>query len=174
MKEQKLFKIGLKIFLIKVNIFIFCLLMILNSCPLFSRELAAFIILDLVRNEKFESKRKNLQTSNAYTILYFKCGKTSLSKSARKDLEELLQTLQKFPETMVSIEGHADSKGDSMKNQILSEKRAQVCRDFLLSNNISVERVMSRGFGSSKPIADNATAAGRKLNRRTEFYLISR
>ncbi len=167
-------EIKLQSFWMKLNFTAFGLWMILNCNSIFANENAAFIFLGLGKSETLNSNKESQQTTDAIKTIYFGCGKARLSKTAKKELEQLLQTLQKFPETMISIEGHTDSKGDSFRNQKLSEKRAQVVVDFLLSKNISTDRIMSRGFGSTKPAVDTDISAGRKLNRRTEFYLISR
>jgi len=174
MKKQQEIIILLEINWKGLNFLICGLLMILNCNSIFAKEKAALIFNGLSKIEIIKSNEGNQQTTDAIKTIYFGCGKTRLSKSAKKELEQISETLQKFPETLISVEGHSDSKGDSIKNQKLSIKRAQVCVDFLLSKNISSERIMSRGFGSTKPVVDNGTSAGRKLNRRTEFYLISR
>lgn len=158
----------------KLNFTAFGLWMILNCNNIFAKENAALVFNSLDKIEILKSNKESQQNNDAIGTIYFGCGKSRLNKTAKKEMEKLLLTLQKFPETMISIEGHSDSKGDSIKNQKLSEQRAQVCVDFLISKNISSDRIMSRGFGSTKPAVDTDTSAGRKLNRRTEFYLISK
>ncbi len=68
--------------------------------------------------------------------------------------------------------GHTDSQGDNDKNQLLSEKRAQASVDFLVQKGVAQERLLTAGFGETKPIASNKTAKGRTLNRRVEFELV--
>ena len=76
--------------------------------------------------------------------------------------------LLKYPEVSVTLEGHTDWKGSDTYNQKLSERRAKVCRDFILAEpGIAAERVTAVGYGESKPIADNETETGMALNRRT-------
>ena len=69
------------------------------------------------------------------------------------------------------MEGHTDSAGNDKTNQILSEKRAQACLDFLLKKGIDKNRLKSAGFGETRPVADNKTTAGKTKNRRVEFNL---
>jgi outer membrane protein OmpA-like peptidoglycan-associated protein len=69
------------------------------------------------------------------------------------------------------VEGHTDSQGTVSGNQDLSQRRAQVVRDYLVSRGISADRLTSQGFGSTRSIADNASAEGRADNRRVEIVV---
>jgi outer membrane protein OmpA-like peptidoglycan-associated protein len=79
--------------------------------------------------------------------------------------------MKEYDDYKVSVNGYTDNTGKPELNQTLSEQRAKVCADYLISKGIDASRVSSAGFGSSNPIADNKTPAGRALNRRTEFKL---
>lgn len=71
------------------------------------------------------------------------------------------------------IEGHTDTSGPAAYNQMLSQKRAQVVADLIASEgNVDASRLTAVGKGEASPIADNATAAGRIANRRTEAHII--
>ncbi|MBC7777818.1 MAG: OmpA family protein, partial [Phycisphaerae bacterium] len=70
------------------------------------------------------------------------------------------------------IEGHTDSQGKDEANLVLSGKRAQACADFLIAKGIAKTRFLAKGFGETKPVADNKTADGRTKNRRVEFELV--
>lgn len=78
----------------------------------------------------------------------------------------LLRFLREYPSTTAVIEGHTDSQGDTAYNQKLSEERAQAVVEVLTNSGIERERLTARGFGESRPIADNDTADGRAQNRR--------
>jgi adhesin transport system outer membrane protein len=67
------------------------------------------------------------------------------------------------------VGGHADRSGTDAVNQPLSEARAQAVVDHLVSRGITASALSARGYGSSRPVADNTTAEGRALNRRVEF-----
>ena len=69
----------------------------------------------------------------------------------------------------ISVTGHTDSVGSDAYNQKLSERRAQAVQAFLIEKGVKPERIRTNGRGESAPIADNATAAGRSTNRRTEI-----
>ncbi len=71
----------------------------------------------------------------------------------------------------LNINGHTDNVGPDAYNQTLSEKRANSVRDYLASKGLSMAAMLTNGFGESKPIADNATVAGRQANRRVEFEI---
>jgi outer membrane protein OmpA-like peptidoglycan-associated protein len=72
----------------------------------------------------------------------------------------------------ILIEGHASSEGDAAYNLKLSGERAKAVMTYLSDHGIAKERLTSKGFGSSQPIADNSTEAGREKNRRVEFTIL--
>jgi len=71
---------------------------------------------------------------------------------------------------MLEIVGHTDSTGTDAYNQGLSERRAQAAADYLSSKGVSTSRMTVKGMGESAPVADNATAEGRSMNRRVELH----
>lgn len=105
----------------------------------------------------------------AMRAVQFQTGTAIITKSSFKNLNEVLSVLNKYPEMNLSIEGHTDSVADDALNQKLSEKRAKACADYLIKKGIAASRLMSAGYGETKPIGDNKTKDGRALNRRTEF-----
>lgn len=87
-------------------------------------------------------------------------------------LNEVAQTLNAYPSTMIDVLGHTDSVGSDAYNQTLSERRAQSVADYLMARGVSRARIATRGYGESMPIADNATDAGRAANRRVEIKVV--
>lgn len=73
---------------------------------------------------------------------------------------------------LVQIEGHTDATGGADYNRELSRKRAESVRAFLIKNGIAQGRLVAKGFGRDRPIADNATDEGREKNRRVEFNIV--
>ncbi len=75
------------------------------------------------------------------------------------------------PGIKVEVDGHTDSKGSDAYNQKLSDARAASVMQYLVSRGVEAGRLTSKGFGESKPIADNATDEGREINRRVELTI---
>ena len=87
-------------------------------------------------------------------------------------LNEVAQTLNNYPATMIDVLGHTDSVGSDAYNQTLSERRAQAVANYLASRGVQRVRMATRGYGESMPIADNNTEAGRAQNRRVEIKVV--
>ena len=112
-------------------------------------------------------KKKILNEATKY--INFDFNKATLKASSYPKLEQMVQILNDYPDYSLSIAGHTDSKGDDNYNLRLSYERAAAARKYMLSKGIPAERIEARGYGESKPIADNKTAAGQALNRRVDF-----
>jgi outer membrane protein OmpA-like peptidoglycan-associated protein len=88
-------------------------------------------------------------------------------------LDEIAATIQKESRIKkISIEGHASSEGDPDHNRKLSEQRAQAVMKYLVGKGIDQSRLVAKGWGADKPIADNSTEEGREKNRRVEFLIL--
>ncbi len=99
----------------------------------------------------------------------FDISKTTLRPESMGQINEIYRLMEKHPEIRFSVEGHTDSDGDENSNLKLSEGRAKAVMDKLIEMGISAERLTSKGFGESKPIAGNDTPEGKANNRRVEF-----
>ncbi len=86
-------------------------------------------------------------------------------------LDKVSRVLNQYGKTTVTVIGHTDSVGSDTANQVLSEKRAQSVVDYFASKNVNPVRLAAYGKGESQPRADNATEAGRALNRRVELLI---
>ena len=82
---------------------------------------------------------------------------------------EVLKLLQANPALRLAVQGHTDNTSTSAHNQQLSEARAQEVVRTLTAQGVATARLQAAGFGQSKPLADNATEAGRAQNRRVEL-----
>ncbi|MGA9294642.1 MAG: OmpA family protein [Ignavibacteriaceae bacterium] len=102
----------------------------------------------------------------------FDVNSTKLRKDSYPILFYSFQVLQNNPEMNVEIEGYTDNIGAESYNLKLSEKRAKVVKDYLVSKGIAAGRLSVKGFGEKDPVADNNTAEGRAINRRIEFKII--
>ncbi|WP_317198231.1 OmpA family protein [Hymenobacter terricola] len=117
---------------------------------------------------KAETK-KRLQEATKF--INFEFNKAVLLPSSYPTLKDLAAVMAEYPDYTLSIAGHTDSKGADNYNLRLSDDRAASARTYMLSQAVPADRIVSHGFGETKPIADNATAAGQALNRRVEFDL---
>ena len=102
----------------------------------------------------------------------FETGKADLKEESFKVIDELVAYLNRKDDERIELGGHTDNVGKPKSNQILSEARANTVRTYLLSKGIDPNRVTAKGYGLSKPIATNKTAAGRAQNRRTEVTIL--
>ena len=108
----------------------------------------------------------------AVKAVKFETGKAVLKAESSKILTDIADILTRYPYYNLKIDGHTDSQGKDESNLVLSEKRAQACADFLTAKGVLKTRFMAKGYGETKPVADNKTAAGRTQNRRVEFELV--
>jgi OmpA-OmpF porin, OOP family len=106
--------------------------------------------------------------------IVFQSGKAVLEATPGNEavLDQLKRYLDKNPNvTVMRIEGHTDNVGSTDGNLKLSGERALAIKVALIAKGVAADRLMAVGFGASKPVADNATDAGRAQNRRTEFKI---
>jgi outer membrane protein OmpA-like peptidoglycan-associated protein len=101
----------------------------------------------------------------------FDFNKYTLKPEARERLARISGIVLAYPDLKLQIEGYTDAIGSEEYNQTLSEKRAEAVRDYLVSSGVSMNNVAAQGLGKADPVADNSTAAGRKLNRRVEMIV---
>lgn len=87
-------------------------------------------------------------------------------------LNQVAQTLADYPSTYIDIYGHTDSTGGDAINIPLSQNRAQSVATYLGQRGVNSARMATRGFGSSQPVADNTTEAGKQANRRVEIRIV--
>jgi outer membrane protein OmpA-like peptidoglycan-associated protein len=89
-------------------------------------------------------------------------------------LNSVAKVIKEYNKTMVQVNGYTDSTGTAATNNALSLMRANSISNYLRAQGVDGNRILANGFGSSNPIASNATAAGREQNRRVEIVLINK
>jgi len=99
----------------------------------------------------------------------FVTGSAALTKVAKAELDKASKIMTEHPDIKVSVEGHTDNTGRAASNQTLSEKRAAAVKAYIVAKGVAADRLQAKGFGSTKPVANNKTLAGRALNRRVEY-----
>jgi outer membrane protein OmpA-like peptidoglycan-associated protein len=87
-------------------------------------------------------------------------------------LTSVSKVLKEYDKTVVEVAGHTDSSGSDSYNQQLSERRAGSVAQYLQSQGVISQRLITVGMGESRPVADNNTADGKQLNRRVEITLV--
>ncbi|MDP2562021.1 OmpA family protein [Psychrobium sp. 1_MG-2023] len=103
----------------------------------------------------------------------FETSKYDINPGFHQTLGGVVRVLTKFKDTQLMVGGHADSTGNAQSNQTLSANRALSVANYLQSQGIASNRLMSRGFGSDMPIASNKTVDGRQANRRVELDIVA-
>ncbi len=103
--------------------------------------------------------------------LLFDVDKAALKPASKQNLTDLAVILNKYDDTNILIEGHADSDGTEEHNLELSQNRAQSVANFLAGQQVMETRFTTMGYGESQPIADNSTSAGKAQNRRVEVAI---
>lgn len=98
----------------------------------------------------------------------FDTGKANLRPESFPQLDRVVEFLTFKKSARIEISGHTDNVGNPKNNKSLSERRAQACRDYLMSKGIEGSRIEARGYGDERPVASNDTEQGRALNRRIE------
>ncbi|MDA7086595.1 OmpA family protein [Pseudomonas sp. SA3-5] len=99
----------------------------------------------------------------------FDFDKAQVKEESYSDIKNLADFMKQYPQTSTTVEGHTDSVGTDSYNQQLSEKRASAVREVLVNQyGVEGQRVNAAGYGETQPVADNATEAGRAINRRVE------
>jgi len=102
----------------------------------------------------------------------FETSSARLTPASQPVLDKVADSLRAHPDVRIEIAGYTDSTGSTGLNNRLSKARADSVRDYLASKGVSASRMETQGHGSSRPIADNGTAAGRAANRRVEMRRI--
>lgn len=107
--------------------------------------------------------------------IQFKVGSPELLPASAGLLDQVARLLLAHREiTKVRIDGHTDSVGNNGKNLALSQARAESVRAYLARRGVDADRMAAKGFGETRPVGDNRTAAGRDRNRRVEITILHR
>ena len=106
--------------------------------------------------------------------VFFETNKYDLKPQSKVELDKLVDFLTKNPTVVIELGGHTDNVGNSNSNQILSDNRAKAVYNYLVEKGITTERLSTKGYGDTQPIASNDTEEGRAENRRTEFKVLKK
>ena len=126
--------------------------------------------------KELEAVAETKRTENGVLVsmksdILFDTGSAVLKPEAIEQIEKVGDILAKYSDDRVRIEGHADATGTKKTNEELSLRRADAVKRVLTGRGVQEKQVTALGLGSTQPVADNATAAGRAKNRRVELHI---
>jgi len=121
---------------------------------------------DIQANEMFDALNKE---GSIALYINFETGKADIKPESQKIIDQIVQMMKDNPDLKISVEGHTDNVGTPQSNQTLSENRAKAVMNAIISKGIDKSRLSSKGWGQTKPIADNQTEEGKAKNRRVEL-----
>lgn len=127
--------------------------------------------IEAMKQEVTASEMFEAITKNGFIALYinFETGKSAIQPQSESIIDQIADMLKQNPGLRISIEGHTDNVGSEKSNQILSELRANAVVKALIVKGINAARLTAKGWGQTKPIADNNTDEGKAKNRRVEI-----
>jgi outer membrane protein OmpA-like peptidoglycan-associated protein len=133
---------------------------------------------DLNKNVADTAEMKTMNASlrsvqNQYGPIVFVTGKADLDVAkCKKTLDTVASIVKKYPRFLVTVEGHTDNVGNKSANLTLSQKRAEAVTAWLVSSGgVEKKQLKAKGYGDTKPIANNKTEDGRNKNRRVDFQV---
>ncbi|MHA6246844.1 OmpA family protein [Pontibacter sp. CAU 1760] len=135
-------------------------------------------------DKQAEELRRDLENANVERVgegikitfdsgILFPVNSAQLQPAAKTEIAQLAETLKKYPDTNILIEGHTDNTGSREINQPLSERRAQSVADYAASMGVARTRMTTKGYAADQPVADNTTETGRRQNRRVEIAIFA-
>ncbi|MFD2785319.1 OmpA family protein [Hymenobacter rubripertinctus] len=125
-----------------------------------------------MQNAKVERVGEGIKITFDSGIL-FDTNKSELRAASMSEIQKMSEVLKKYPDTNVLVEGHTDASGSDAINNPLSQRRAQAVANYTIGQGVDASRVTTQGYGSSQPIADNTTEAGKQANRRVEIAIFA-
>lgn len=136
-------------------------------------------LIDLTELASYQELEKNLQLARVkvgqvirLNNIFFEFSKAELMVESYRELDRLITMLNDNPSMKIEISGHTDAVGSVESNLTLSQNRANSVVEYIKSKGINSSRLVPKGYGKSKPVADNETEEGRALNRRVEFKIL--
>lgn len=119
-------------------------------------------------------RNANLLAVTFKSDVLFDVDSAILKPGGNDEITRVAKVLNQYPQTSIQVAGYTDSTGSESYNLKLSQRRAEVVKTALTAQGVGPARITTVGFGEAKPIASNATEAGRQLNRRVEITIIPR
>ncbi len=128
---------------------------------------------NLKRTDRFELRLGGVGSVLSLHNLNFEQGKSKITQDSFDELNNLVTMLKESPSMVIQLEGHTDFRGSPTANLRLSEDRVNSVKDYLVSNSIKIERILTKAFGGAQPLTQENTSVARAKNRRVEVRIIS-
>ena len=146
-----------------------------SGCSLFTVKQDPMPVLEIRADRPPPGPDRVVLTASSIAIadkVQFSTGKAEILPASFSLLDDVAQVfLENEQIELVQVEGHTDSTGTAAGNRSLSQQRAESVVKYLVGKGVKKSRLVAKGFGPDKPIADNADEAGREQNRRVEFNI---
>ena len=126
---------------------------------------------DSIYHENIYLNPLSLNASLILKNIQFDINDFKIKETSKVELNKVVQLLQQNPNIHIVVNGHTDNVGNAIDNQLLSSNRAKAVMEFFILRGITSVRLQYKGYGATKPIADNNTESGRAINRRTEIQI---
>jgi OmpA-OmpF porin, OOP family len=133
-------------------------------------EVKAGSFLDKLYTEIMDPKA-DLTKALTFDNVNFAIASAQLTEGSKTQLDDLVKIMKAFPNVHIKVDGHTDNVGNAAGNLRLSQARAASVKAYLGAHGVEGGRIATAGFGSTKPVADNATAEGKAQNRRIEAFV---
>jgi outer membrane protein OmpA-like peptidoglycan-associated protein len=121
--------------------------------------------------EEINDPNADLTKALTFDNVNFAVNSAQLTEGSKTQLDDLAKIMQAYPNVAIKVDGHTDNVGNAASNLRLSQARAASVKTYLSTHSIDGKRIATAGFGSTKPVADNATAEGKAQNRRIEAFV---
>jgi outer membrane protein OmpA-like peptidoglycan-associated protein len=149
-----------------------CIALLCAGCPsayqrTYDRDLAA--LEQQGRAENAQQAALHAEASRYAAVIYFATGSSTIDQDGLRELTWFVDKMKPYPQANFLVQGFTDNVGGEASNQQLSLQRAQAVAQFLESQGIAASRLDVQGFGTNYAAAANATAEGRRNNRRVEL-----
>ncbi len=136
--------------------------------------------IDLTNFDEYKEIQKNILmqplvagTTIQLNNIFFETGKSELKQESYLELDRLVEIMKQNPKLKIALSGHTDNVGNDAQNLLLSQNRSDAVYKYLVSKSVEKNRLTSKGYGKTKPIADNTTEEGKQKNRRVEFVVVN-
>lgn len=125
-------------------------------------------------NLDIDLKKIDIGSTVVLNNIFFDFNATTIKSESVNELERLVRLIKENPTIKIEIGSHTDDIGSEDYNEMLSENRSKSVVQYLINHGVTASKLSAKGYGEQKPISTNNTEAGRQINRRTEFKIVSK